>query len=69
MGEKEAFDARQEAAREYSTRPWRSPHDEPMRAYLSGETYTASRTNPPPQPVDEPAPPREARARRRRSRG
>jgi hypothetical protein len=57
MGEKEASDARREAAREYPARPWRSALEESMAAYLSGEAYTTSRTTAPPQPVDEPAPP------------
>lgn len=82
MNEHESFRARQEAAQEQGTTPLRAQHHEQsMRAYLSGAlypaTYPAARKpgeakqattaeQPPPQPVDEPAPPASRRRRFRR---
>jgi hypothetical protein len=73
MGEKESFDARQEAARGLTSLPLRPPrHEKAMRAYLSGAAYPVSRRTEQPQPVDEPAPaanePAPQADRRRRSR-
>lgn len=78
MGEKEAFDAHQQAVRELASRPDRQPrHEDAIRIYLAGITYAESHPRPAPhaqpkaptdepaQPVDEPAPyaPRTTRRR------